>query len=59
MFIIKRSDTIYHSDKKFYIGYVFMGGVYPIVYKRKSFAEKKVEELQRLFGDDKTHIEQV
>ena len=59
MFIIKRNDAIYHSDKKFYIGYVSFGRIYPIVYKRKSFAEKQLEKLNRLFGDNKSYIEEV
>lgn len=59
MFIIKRNDAIYHSDKKFYIGYISFGNTYPIVYKRKSFAEKQLEKLNRLFNDNKTYIEEV
>lgn len=59
MFIIKRNDAIYHSDKKFYIGYISFGRTYHIVYKRKSFAEKQLEKLNRLFNDNKTYIEEV
>ena len=41
----KKEYTL-HSDNNLYLGYVCCGGVKPLVYKRKSYAQKKINQVQ-------------
>ena len=45
-YIIESGSYTLHTDNNLYLGYVCCCGVKPLVYKRKSYAVKKLAQVQ-------------